>query len=100
MDGETKASNRQVRFRNTSGLFIWLCIAFPTTANCGGSLGGHLTRGWWGIGLNQEVHVLTTQESWVYFMAEADDGAGWNMSQVAVQTHVVASESSHGSGVS
>ncbi|MBZ4402381.1 twin-arginine translocation signal domain-containing protein [Myxococcus sp. XM-1-1-1] len=77
LDGETKASNRQVRFRNTYGSFIWICIAFPATAACGGSLGGHLTRGWWGIGLNQEVHVLTTQESWVYFMAEADDGAGW-----------------------
>lgn len=77
LDGAPLLANRNLRFRNSYGSFVWICIGFPDAAACGGSSGGHVTQGWWGIGLNQEVQVLTTQSQWVYFMAEADDGAGW-----------------------
>lgn len=77
LDGSTKAIDRHLRFRNSYGSVIWICIAFPDSVNCGGHLGEHATRGWWAIGLNQEVYVLKTQSRWVYYFAEAEDGAVW-----------------------
>ncbi|MCY1002332.1 DUF1036 domain-containing protein [Myxococcus sp. MISCRS1] len=71
------ATERELRFRNSYGSTIWIFIAFPDPVACGGASGGHVARGWWGIGLNQEVFVLRTQASTVYYYAEADDGGLW-----------------------
>ncbi|GEN08240.1 Protein of unknown function [Myxococcus fulvus] len=71
------ATERELRFRNSYGSTIWIFIAFPDAVACGGASGGHVARGWWGIGLNQEVFVLRTQASTVYYYAEADDGGIW-----------------------
>ncbi|MFY1825069.1 hypothetical protein ACN47A_04090 [Myxococcus fulvus] len=76
-EGALLATERELRFRNSYGSTIWICIAFPDAVACGGASGGHIARGWWGIGLNQEVFVLRTQALTVYYYAEADDGGVW-----------------------
>jgi uncharacterized membrane protein len=66
----------QVHFHNSYGPRIWVALMFKDDG-CGSEGRPWGTRGWWTIDNGADVHVLNTDNRYIYYYAEADNGAVW-----------------------
>jgi uncharacterized membrane protein len=65
----------QIHFQNSYSSYVWVAIA-TYNASCGG-FGGWEVKGWWGISPGASSYVANTCNRYLYFYAEASNGAYW-----------------------
>jgi uncharacterized membrane protein len=82
----------ELHFRNQYSAHVYVAIMFYSPDTCADA-GLWGTRGWWGINPGGEAYVLTTNNRYAAFYAEAADGAVWAGDRGPVYVHQQAFDS-------